>query len=83
MPQLKQLDEKIHDTIPAGKYDDHKIAATDTYVIYSIYFADKPHDGHVIYSKNKQGWDFFGYLPAGGPAQLSQQRKSCREFDCL
>jgi len=83
MPQLKQIDQKINDTIPAGKDNDRRTGAADGYVIYSIYFADAPDDGHVIYSKTKQGWDFFGYLPAGGRAQLSQQRISCREFDWL
>ena len=88
MPQVKQLDEKIHDSILTDRFDGLKssIAAkptvTESYVIYSIYYADEPEKGYVVYSHDQQGWDFFGYLPVNDQAHLSQHRVSCRE-NCL
>ena len=88
MPQVKQLDEKMQDTILTDRFDGLKrsIAAkpkvTESYVIYSIYYADEPEKGYVVYSHDQLGWDFFGYLPATDRSHISQHRVACRE-NCL
>jgi hypothetical protein len=86
--QVKQLDEKMHDTILTDRFDDlrssipAKVSVAESYVIYSIYYADEPEKGYVVYSHDQQGWDFFGYLPVNDKAHISQQRLNCLE-NCL
>jgi hypothetical protein len=49
-----------------------KKSVKESYVIYSIYFVNEPDKGHVVYSKDKGGWEFFGYIPTERLHQLSQ-----------
>jgi hypothetical protein len=88
MPRVKQLDEKIQDIILEDRFDglQGSIAASadvaQGYVIYSMYYADEPEKGYVVYSHDHQGWDFFGYMPVNDHAHISQHRLSCSE-NCL
>ena len=36
----------------------------EAYIIYSIYYANKPDEGYVVYSNDQSGWEFFGHMPA-------------------
>ena len=36
----------------------------EAYVIYSIYYANEPDEGYVVYSNDQSGWEFFGHMPA-------------------
>lgn len=77
IPQIKQSVEKTHDAILVDKANGLKNNVAESYVVYSIYYADEPEKGYVVYSQDQQGWDFFGYMPATDHAQFSQQRISC------
>jgi hypothetical protein len=83
MPQLKQIDEKIHDTAPTRRRNAMVAVNTETYVVYSIYHLDDPQDGYAVYSHDQHDWDFVGYIPAVDRSHLSQDRISCRENGLL
>ena len=47
----------------------------ETYVIYSIYYSNEPEGGHVVYASTKNGWEFFGDMPAVKSSEiLSHER---------
>jgi hypothetical protein len=83
MPQLKQIDERIHDTELTRRRNAMAAVKPETYMVYSIYHLDDPQGGYAVYSHDQRDWDFVGYMPAVDSSHLSQNRISCRENDLL
>jgi hypothetical protein len=62
--QLVQIQENIPGTVLIPKSKTRKSVKKETYVIYSIYYSTEPEGGHVVYSNDQDGWEFYGYMPA-------------------